>query len=233
MNRKSIIKALKNFDTKFGTWKSMNPTKHSVREFFRKTLESMVKKPMKPGMGSQKGSKFERDIARDLSLWWSDGKERNLFWRTHASGSFGTNAKIKAEVGDLMAIEDGGRDFMKVFNVECRHGKVIRVKDLVYDGQDKVGMKQFIKEGLTNAAASDRLSLWIFREQNMPTMAMMSEFDLSRLTNFPFETVMALCRGRFPMYNVAVFLYEDWKNLIEIKLIKKYAESPFALKIGK
>jgi len=191
-----------------------------------------VKKPMKPGAGSRKGSTYERKIARDLSLWWSGGKEKNLFWRTHASGSFGTNAKIKSEVGDLMAIEEGGQDFMKVFNVECRHGKIIRTKDLVYDGQDKKGMKQFIIEGRTNAKVSDRLSLWIFREQNMPIMAMMSETDLARFTNFSFAIVMELCRGRFPKYNVALFDYTDWKYIMSIDLIKKFAKNPYHKKLG-
>jgi len=46
-------------------------------------------------MGSQKGSQFERDMAREISLWWTDGKDNDAFWRVLGSGGMATN-KVKA-----------------------------------------------------------------------------------------------------------------------------------------
>lgn len=51
--------------------------------------------------GSLKGSEFEREISRMLSLWWSDGLKidpprDDLFWRTHGSGA---RAKTRARKG--------------------------------------------------------------------------------------------------------------------------------------
>jgi hypothetical protein len=33
-----------------------------------------------------KGSSFEREIAKLLSLWWSEGMRDDVFYRSHASG---------------------------------------------------------------------------------------------------------------------------------------------------
>ena len=41
-------------------------------------------------MKSQKGSQFEREVAKELSLWWSEGKRDDLFWRTAGSGARAT-----------------------------------------------------------------------------------------------------------------------------------------------
>src|SRR5262245_2386383 len=43
-----------------------------------------------------KGSKFERDLCRQLSLWWSDGKRDDVFWRASQSGG---RAKFRGRRG--------------------------------------------------------------------------------------------------------------------------------------
>jgi hypothetical protein len=45
--------------------------------------------------GSKKGGRFEREVCTDLSLWWSDGKEDDLFWRSAGSGGRSTRRKKK------------------------------------------------------------------------------------------------------------------------------------------
>jgi len=81
---------------------------------------------MRPGGSSQKGSKFERDICRKLSLWISNGKNVNVFWRTAASGARATTAakrgvRIKPHEGDIAAIDEMGTDFIDTFLIECKH----------------------------------------------------------------------------------------------------------------
>lgn len=183
----------------------------------------------KVNRSARKGGSFERKIAKDLSLWWSDGKSSDLFWRTHASGSFGTNAKIKAEMGDLKALNEGGRDFMRVFNVECRTGKCIRVKDLIYDTSEKnrTGMPAFIKEGEVNARASNRFPLWIFREQGMPIMVMMKRLLFNRFTVRHMYDDWQILRGFFPRRDIMLFDYEEWKKIMDIKSIKAHAQLMF------
>jgi hypothetical protein len=40
------------------------------------------KEPKKRKKPSKKGGKFERDMSRKLSLWWSYGNNDDLIWRS-------------------------------------------------------------------------------------------------------------------------------------------------------
>ena len=159
---------------------------------------------MKAGGGKRKGSGFERLIAKDLSLWISKGQRNDIFWRTHSSGSLGTNRRCKLEYGDIMAIDDAGKPLTDKYNIECRCGKFIKIADLVY----KTGnMMQFLEEGIRNATESGRRPVWIFREHSKPIMVMCYRKDIQYLS---FESCY------IPQFDIIVMPYEDWKK--EFKL---------------
>jgi|LakMenE18May11ns_1017448.scaffolds.fasta_scaffold9956568_3 hypothetical protein len=40
--------------------------------------------------GHGKGGQFERDVCREISLWWSDGTNDDWFWRSSQSGGRAT-----------------------------------------------------------------------------------------------------------------------------------------------
>jgi len=74
-----------------------------------------------------KGSQFERDICRRLSLWWTDGDSDSVFWRTSNSGGRATvrskkGQKTKNAYGDLCAIDPVGQPFIDTFAVEIKRG---------------------------------------------------------------------------------------------------------------
>ena len=74
-----------------------------------------------------KGSEFERQIAKKMSLWWSNNKRDDIFYRTHASGARHTSRmkkKIKTEnsAGDLMYIDEMGKPFIDNVLVEIKRG---------------------------------------------------------------------------------------------------------------
>ena len=117
---------------------------------------------MKPGGGKGKGSDFERKIARELSLWWTEGKSDKVFWRTHSSGMIGTVSRVIQEYGDIMAVDKVGQPFVDKFSIECRIGKALRFEDLIY--KDKGGIWDFIEQGEEGAKSSGREPLWFFKE---------------------------------------------------------------------
>jgi hypothetical protein len=55
---------------------------------------------MKPGAGKVKGSRFEREVCKTLSLWWSEGKIAEVFWR-EGSGSKSTVTQSMHLCGDI------------------------------------------------------------------------------------------------------------------------------------
>lgn len=81
-------------------------------------------------MGKGKGTDFEREIARELSLWWeqeTDDPRDDIFYRTHASGTRHTARRKKNKTtanfaGDLMYTDDAGKPFIETTLVELKRG---------------------------------------------------------------------------------------------------------------
>jgi len=74
-----------------------------------------------------KGSAFERDICEQLSLWWTDGKRDDVFWRTSGSGARAkTRSKTKQDTfgqyGDVQATDPIGQPLMDLCSVELKRG---------------------------------------------------------------------------------------------------------------
>jgi hypothetical protein len=78
-----------------------------------------------------KGGKFERQISRELSLWWTqdlpDGPRDDIFWRTAGSGGRATYRKTKGKStynshGDIAALDPIGNDLLKVVAFELKKG---------------------------------------------------------------------------------------------------------------
>ncbi len=82
---------------------------------------------MKPGMGKQKGNQFERECCKLLSLWWSEGKRDDVFYRTQSSGGRATQRAKKGQTtsnhyGDIAATDEEGLPFTKFVTVEIKRG---------------------------------------------------------------------------------------------------------------
>src|SRR5271166_5739903 len=77
-----------------------------------------------------KGSQFERDICRKLSLWWTqDQSPPNdaVFWRTSNSGGRATTRKklgkkTKGQYGDITAIDPIGQPLIDFVTIEIKRG---------------------------------------------------------------------------------------------------------------
>ena len=74
-----------------------------------------------------KGSQFERDICRRLSLWWSDDKRDDLFWRTSQSGGRATTRRKKGKeteghAGDITSTSEKGIALTKLIAFELKRG---------------------------------------------------------------------------------------------------------------
>lgn len=82
---------------------------------------------MKRGGGSSKGSSFEREICKLLSLWWTSGERDDIFWRTAGSGGRATNRmkrgmSTSGAYGDLTFVDPIGADLLKLFCFELKRG---------------------------------------------------------------------------------------------------------------
>lgn len=82
---------------------------------------------MKAGRGKNKGNAFERRICQKLSLWWSEGKREDIFWRSASSGGVATmrskrGKTMAGQSGDISAIHESGMPLTRLCTVELKRG---------------------------------------------------------------------------------------------------------------
>lgn len=81
-----------------------------------------------------KGSEFERQISKILSLWLTNRDDS--FWRTHNSGGrFTCRLKVGKDTlkqeGDITSVSSEGEIFTDLFYIECKHYKNVNLWSLI------------------------------------------------------------------------------------------------------
>jgi len=79
----------------------------------------------------RKGSSFEREICKKLSLWWTRDLEHprdDVFWRSSQSGGRATERAKKGKstygsYGDITAVDPIGEPLLKLFTIELKRGR--------------------------------------------------------------------------------------------------------------
>jgi hypothetical protein len=74
-----------------------------------------------------KGSDYEREIAKRISIWFSEGERDDVFWRTSQSGGRATErykrgSSTQNSDGDLSFIDESGACFIRYYLVEIKRG---------------------------------------------------------------------------------------------------------------
>lgn len=118
----------------------------------------MPKKASKPKARrkSNKGSPFEREVARKLSLWWSDGQADDWFWRTAGSGGRATNRAKKDKAtanggGDICAQTKEAQNLLDLVTFELKRGyNSATISDLLDNGGGE--MLKFIEQARRSAS---------------------------------------------------------------------------------
>lgn len=138
---------------------------------------------MKPGGGRGKGASFERKVCTALSLWITNGKRDDCFWRSVTSGGRAAH-RVKhgkstvGHAGDIAPTSPEGHALTNAFVIECKH-----VRDLnVYQAFTKrTGvLHSFWLKLCEQASDHKRAPLLIARQNTFPTMAFIYREDLAR-----------------------------------------------------
>jgi hypothetical protein len=134
-----------------------------------------------------KGGNFEREVSKDLSLWWSNGERDDIFWHTGGSGSRFTsrrkqNKDTAYQGGDITFTDPIGEPLIKMFSIELKTGygskrkskaqrrKVITnwaLMDFLDSNQGLPIFGEFWAQSLEDAELSGREPLLIFRRNMM------------------------------------------------------------------
>lgn len=125
-----------------------------------------------------KGSSFERDTCKKLSLWVSRRLRDDLFWRSAMSGGrasvkFKGGGRNTTQVGDISAIDPQGARLTDIHVIECKHVKNL---DLGFQTIGGYGhLYKFWATLLREAHRINKRGLLIARQNQQPTIICMTQ----------------------------------------------------------
>lgn len=155
---------------------------------------------MKPGGGSQKGSSFEREVCKKLSLWVSNGEKDDIFWRTAGSGARATTrakggkSTCNAD-GDMCCLDPAYQWFIDSVLIEMKRGyNSWRLDDFLLPKQKKDSIFVVWEKLEKEAAQLHKLPLLILKQDRRQELYISQSY---------FQTDKSVClmhRYKFPVY---------------------------------
>lgn len=115
-----------------------------------------------------KGGQFERDFARQLSLWWTKGDRDDIFWRTAGSGARATVRTKKGkstagQYGDITATDPDGKLLIDKILFELKNGYPdAEIEKLINYGKKTQGTDLYSKwiEKCENSCKASKIPGW-------------------------------------------------------------------------
>ena len=138
---------------------------------------------MRKGGGKAKGSSFEREICRRLSLWISHGSQEDVFWRSALSGGRATVAakkglRLATQAGDISAIHPLGNAFIEAFMVECKNYADLKFEGLI---TGKGHLAEFWVTAKNEAIKYGKLPMLIAKQNQQPSIVFLDRKGLDVL----------------------------------------------------
>lgn len=124
-----------------------------------------------------KGGSFERECAKVLSFWWTNGETDDMIWRSDSSGARATQRRksgkdTRFQFGDLTFTDTDAKPLFERLSIECKTGYGTKTKSGIsrWDILDIIDSKQkepvFVKmwnQAVRDAEMSKREPVLIFR----------------------------------------------------------------------
>lgn len=189
-----------------------------VDRFKRRRIEKTKPKHVnRPGRGREKGQDYERLVCKELSLWYSGGEDKAVFWRTASSGAKGTHMVKKGHqgghkfVGDIGSIGAKGEDFTSRFLIECKHYKTLNLDRMVAEGTGQ--LVQFWLKAKLEAQAVGKKPFLIARQNALPILVGLEVYTWNRIPLFscypyvlvPKLNLVLMTFSFFKLVNPALF----------------------------
>lgn len=118
--------------------------------------------------GKQKGSAFEREVCKKLSLWVTGGKQKDVFWRSAMSGGRATRDKDVRQAGDITAVAPEGHILTDNVYIECKHYKDLNLASFLLEGRGVLA--QFWRKTCTEAVIRGKIPCIIAKQNAKPTL---------------------------------------------------------------
>lgn len=122
---------------------------------------------MRAGGGKAKGSNYEREVCKVLSLWLSDGAQSDLFTRNILSGGAYTRRHSdRGMPGDLAASHPLSHAFLERYFIECKHHRNLGLGDFLYHGMQRTAFGKIVGKCIEQSADAKRYYLIVAKQNN-------------------------------------------------------------------
>lgn len=161
----------------------------------------------------QKGSEYERQVSKKLSLWISNGLRDDLLWRSSMSGGRATlqyklGKKNKSQTGDLSSIDTLSQQFIDRFFIEIKFYKDLNIESGFIKATGL--LKSFWDKLVKDALQAEKHPMLIARQNRLPTLLLLHR-NGARLLNL-HESIL-LCESskiaEFSQWPVEVYLFDE------------------------
>jgi hypothetical protein len=120
---------------------------------------------MLKGSGMKKGSAFERQICKQLSFWWSNNEDPNIFWRSQGSGGRATRVKSVQQYGDVAAVDPSGKRLLETVSIELKKGYGVWSPFDAVDGPSRV-LDAFLEQVKRDQKLAKVPYFWLIFQRN-------------------------------------------------------------------
>ena len=188
---------------------------------------------MRRGGGSNKGSSFEREICKTLSLWWTDGSRDDVFWRTAGSGGRATNRartgrSTAGAEGDLTATDPIGTVLLRLCCFELKRGyNKVNPLDVIERRSNTKPciLEDFWQQAVTSCMQSKaHFPVVIFKRDQKRTSIVCDRSMLLALASYLGPDRSPKIQMRIGTHNAVIMRFEDWIDYITPDSIKVFAK---------
>ena len=173
-----------------------------------------------------KGSGFEREISKKLSLFLSEGKQDDLFWRTQNSGGRFTvrnkkNIDTHNQSGDISSTNPSSDWFSEKVSIECKHYKNINLWSMLTGA--KSGVLGFWNQCVGDGEKSNKSPILIARQNYKPVLMIVDSMQLiSGLYELGLQPKLIICKNEEInlKLNMFVYLFEEFLEIDSSQLKK-------------
>lgn len=172
---------------------------------------------MKKGKSKAKGGSFERSTCKGLSLWLTQGKDEDVFWRAAMSGGRATVGKksgknLAKQAGDISAVSEIGHKLTNQFYIECKYYKTLNL-DKIAAMEESGNLVKFWKIAQTEAKSYSKIPMLIAKQNRVETI-LCTNFDGYEILEL--DTVSTVHADYLDMFIVR---FKDFLDFIDPELV--------------
>lgn len=171
---------------------------------------------MKQGGGKRKGGAYEREICEVLSLWVSEGNDRDLFWRSAGSGSRATNRKSKGlqsnQTGDITSVDPRGTSLTSKFFIECKHYKNLQLDSLIYGTPKNNNILEFWAKVKEDSNFFGKRPIIIARQNSKKDLIGIDYVTKKALDDYHYSLPPV---ASFPLRFLHLYILEDFLQVVD------------------